>query len=550
VGIAFLVGTRLVAVLGSRLGISVPSEVEPVVLVLVFGVVTDYAIFFLSRLRGDLAAGVHGPAAAERALREIGPIVLAAGITVAVASAGLGVAELGFLRAFGPGLAISVAVGLLVSLTFVPAVLALAGRATFWPRGPGAGAAAEPARPGAVLRWATRRPLLAAVACVAALAPLALQADELRAANPLIRGLPADSEPVRAYRAAAAGLVPGLVAPTVIVIEAPELGDRRARLAGLQRAVAAAPGVAGVLGPAQVPLQGEPLGVTVAPEGDAARLFVVLEDDPLSARAIARLEGLRARLPALLAAAGLPAARASIAGDTALVAETVSRTGQDLGRVAPVVMLAVLVVTALFLRALVAPVVLLLVSVVAVLAALGLGAVLVQDVLGFDETTYFVPFAAAVLLVALGSDYNVYLVGGIWREARRRPFRDAVAAGAAQASAPISVASLVLAASFALLALVPVRPFRELALVMTLGCCSMPSSCAPCSCPQSSRCSDAGERGRAARRPTLRPARRRRPRRRARRPRRGRRPRRSGPRGGAASAGAHPGGATRRPPCG
>jgi RND superfamily putative drug exporter len=71
--------------------------------------------------------------------------------------------------------------------------------------------------------------------------------------------------------------------------------------------------------------------------------------------------------------------------------------------------------------------------------------------------------------VALGSDYNVFLAGRIWQEARRRPLREAVAVAGARAAAPITVAGIVLALSFALLALVPLRPFRELAFAMGVG---------------------------------------------------------------------------------
>jgi len=80
-----------------------------------------------------------------------------------------------------------------------------------------------------------------------------------------------------------------------------------------------------------------------------------------------------------------------------------------------------------------------------------------------------VPFAAAVLLIALGSDYNVFLAGRIWDEARGRSLKSAVASAGAHAAGPIAVAGLVLALSFALLALVPIRSFREIAFTMSIG---------------------------------------------------------------------------------
>jgi RND superfamily putative drug exporter len=108
-------------------------------------------------------------------------------------------------------------------------------------------------------------------------------------------------------------------------------------------------------------------------------------------------------------------------------------------------------------------------SVLALAATMGLGVYVFQDLLGYGELTYYVPFVASVLLVALGSDYNVFLAGRIWQEARTRPLREAVAVGGARAASAITVAGIVLALSFAVLGLVPVRPFRELAFLMSVG---------------------------------------------------------------------------------
>jgi RND superfamily putative drug exporter len=84
-------------------------------------------------------------------------------------------------------------------------------------------------------------------------------------------------------------------------------------------------------------------------------------------------------------------------------------------------------------------------------------------------TSFFVPFASAVLLVALGSDYNIFLVGRVWDEARSMPLRDALAVAAPDASRAIAVAGITLAASFAVLAIVPIRPMQQFAFVMAFG---------------------------------------------------------------------------------
>jgi RND superfamily putative drug exporter len=108
-------------------------------------------------------------------------------------------------------------------------------------------------------------------------------------------------------------------------------------------------------------------------------------------------------------------------------------------------------------------------SVLAVFATLGLTIGIGQHILGYGSLVYFVPFAAGVLLVSLGSDYNVFVVGRIWEEARRRPVADAVAVAAPQASRAITTAGVALAASFAMLAVIPLEQFRQIALAMALG---------------------------------------------------------------------------------
>lgn len=477
VAVTYLVAIRVVAWAGGNFGVSVPDEVQPVIVVLLFGILTDYAIFFLSRFRLRLAEGEPSRAAARRAADELLGTVLAAGLTVAGASAALLVAHLGFFQTFGPGLAAAVLLALAVAVTFIPAMLAIIGDRIFWPSRPGrempaqAGAEETPSRRpvrSRALRLASGRPLLTAAACGTVLLAAATGLLHLRVGQTLIRGLPSDSETHEAYVQASRGFAPGLLSPTTVLVEAPAIVGRRRATIFLQHELEQLPGVALVVGPAQQPLNAQ-LGAVYSRTRDAVRYLVVFNADPLGARAIARLRELRERLPGLTAAADLADARTSIAGDTALAEETVRLTGDDLGRVAPAALLMVLVALMIFLRALVAPVYLVASSVLALAASIGLTVYVFQGLLGYGELTYYVPFVASVLLVALGSDYNVFLTGRIWQEARQRPLGDAVAVGGTRAASAITVAGLVLALSFAVLALVPVRAFRELAFLMSVG---------------------------------------------------------------------------------
>ena len=110
-----------------------------------------------------------------------------------------------------------------------------------------------------------------------------------------------------------------------------------------------------------------------------------------------------------------------VGGETALVGEAIDAAVSDLSRVALVIALVILVLLALLLRALVAPFYLLAASVLALLAALGLTVWIFQGLLHYSGLVYYVPFVVAVLLISLGSDYNVFVVGRIWEEARSLP---------------------------------------------------------------------------------------------------------------------------------
>ena len=210
-------------------------------------------------------------------------------------------------------------------------------------------------------------------------------------------------------------------------------------------------------------------GAFLSSSGDAARYAVIFDHDPLAGIAVNDFKHLRAGMPDLVRSAGLSGVSVSFAGDTALVEETIGLMLHDLGRVALATLAIDLALLIVFLRALLAPLYLLAASVLAIGAALGLTTYVFQGVLRHQDLTYYVPFAAAVLLVSLGSDYNIFIVGRIWDEARGRGLRDAISLGAARATRPITIAGLTLALSFAMLAIVPLVPFWELAFALSAG---------------------------------------------------------------------------------
>lgn len=476
--VAYLVTVRGVAWVGQKADLTVPQEVEPMVVVILLGIVTDYAIFFLSGFRARLAAGDDRLEAARRTTARYLPIVFTAGLIVAAGTAALIVGKLEFFRAFGPGMALTALIGLLAATTLIPALLAIFGRAIFWPGKKAlTGTAPEELVPtgkpplrARIAHLATAKPAAAAIVLLtgAALLAAATGLRETSLGFTLVTGLPDRIETKKAADAAAQGFAAGVLAPTEVLLEGRELGSKHESLVHLEQLLERERGVAGVLGPREEP---DALieGAAVSTGGNAARYAVILQDDPLGGDAIDELRTLRDRMPALVQEAGLGGATVAFAGQTALAEETVSSTLGDLGRIALAALGINLLLLMLFLRSLVAPLFLLVASVLAVAATLGLTTYVFQSLLGYDTMTYYVPFAAAVLLVALGSDYNVFVVGQIRDEARRRPVREAVAVAAPRASRAITVAGVALAGSFALLAIVPLQAFHEIAFALAVG---------------------------------------------------------------------------------
>ena len=470
VAVSYLVSVRLVALVGQWLDISVAPEVEPIMVALLFGVVTDYGLFYMSRFRRRVRSGADPQRAAQETAEELTPLIVACGVAVAAGAMALAVADLGFLRAFGPGMALSVLVGLTVTITFMPALMAVSGRALLWPssvRAP----AVRAVRTGLLDRLivtAVQAPWRTTLVSLLLLAAMSSGLLWMNIGNPLIRGLPASSEPRQAYEQLSAAFAPGAVSPTTLVVSAPGIARQHEKLAAFQQILGDQPGVAGVIGPDTSPTQ-QGYGIVTSTTNNAVRYVLITEDDPLSATAVRLLRNLDSRTGDLLTAVGLPRARAVYAGDTAITGELIETAGGDLLRVGPLVLFAVALVLAVFLRAIVAPIYLVLLAALGPLAALGLAVAFFQGVLGHPEITYFVPLAAGVLLIALGSDYNIFLVGRIWDETDRLPLREAIVAAGSGASHAISAAGLVLSASFAALALVPLEAFHQLAFVLAAG---------------------------------------------------------------------------------
>lgn len=475
--VAYVISIGVVAWLAKTQGLQLQNQVEPIVVVLLLGVVTDYSVFFLSGMRGHIRRGEEPADAAREATAEVLPIIITAALLVAAGLATLRLASIGFVQTLGPAMAVVVLVSLGVSITFVPACMRIFCHRLFWP-GLGAERRVDPllTRTGAAVRRGVARGtstrLVALPVIVVVIGGLIIAASGLaftRLALTPIRGLEQSTPPTIAASAAERGFTGGILAPTELVLRAPGIGGRKHGLRRFVHALDAQPEVGAVFGPGIAPILHRFEPVFTSRDGSAVRYFVAFRHHPYSSAGIGDLSRLERAMPTLLANADLHGVGVLYAGDTALAKETTHRVYHDLLVVGLAVAAVNLVLLALFLRAMIAPLLLVASSALAIAATFGLTTYVFRHPFHTADFTYFVPLAVGVLLLSFGTDYNLFVVGRIWQEAETQTTAGAIRTAVPRASRAISIAGVALACSFAMLAIVPISPFREFAVAIGIG---------------------------------------------------------------------------------
>ncbi len=443
--IALLCAQAVVTLLARHADLTVNAQSASILTVLVVGAGTDYALLLVARYREELRLHTDRHEAMTEAVHRAGPAVLASGGTVVLGMLCLVAAQMNSTAGLGPVAAIGVAVTLLVLMTLLPALLVICGRWVFWPVRPTSGSA-EPsatgiwARVGAAIAPRPRATwivtsLLLLLACTAVLRldPSGLTQGES------FRGTP---ESV-AGDAAAARHFPAVAGNSVYVVTtAGSVGE-------VADAVAATDGIAQVAGPRVV--------------GDDALLEAALADPFDSPAAYATVDRLRTALD------DAGDGQALVGGNTALNLDVQNAAQRDNRVVIPLIMLVVLAVLAVLLRALVAPLLLIATVVLSFGAALGLSALVFDATIGVTATDSSFPLFVFVFLVALGIDYNIFLMTRVREEAVDHGTRRGALVGLAATGGVITSAGLVLAATFAVLGTLPLTFLTQLGVAVALG---------------------------------------------------------------------------------
>lgn len=445
--------------------ITLDGQAQGILFILVIGAATDYALLMVARFREALTQERSVVSAIRRAWRGAFEPILASGGTVIGGVLILLLSDLNSNRALGPVAAVGIAVAMASALTFLPALLTLVGRAAFFPFSPRVDDTAAHrsvpergiwARVAAVVE---RRPRTVWVATTLALAAAAAFAPAFDAAGVPQTDLVLGATESRSGQDVQARFFDaGSGAPTVVIGDAARAEDLVAAIEAVEGVALATASRSGSGGsPASRPLQ------TVTVDGRTlAQVEATLDFAPDGDEAIAVVGALRDAVRAVdpLAVVG---------GPTAVDLDTRATARSDLFRIIPLVLAVITLMLMALLRSVLAPVLLMATTVLSYLATLGVSGLVFEHVFGFPGADPVVPLFGFVFLVALGIDYNIFLTSRIREETPSRGTRPAVLFALRVTGGVITSAGVVLAATFAALAVIPLLFLAQIAFIVAFG---------------------------------------------------------------------------------
>ncbi|MFC0674391.1 MMPL family transporter [Brachybacterium hainanense] len=457
--------------------VTINGQVQGILFILVIGAATDYSLLLIARYREELREHAFPARASWRAVRGVLEPIAASGGTVIVGLLCLMLSDLGSNAALGPVASIGILCAVLTSLSFLPALLAVTGRVAFWPRAPRLGSphpvltgpeATGPfARIGRLVSSAPKRVAggVAALLVIGCGGLVLLQADGVPQSE-FVLGASQAREGQAVIDAHFPG---GSGSPTYVLAPADARADAARAISGTggvdELALIAQDSPSGSIPvdeTGEVPAEAArgPFAEARPTEIDGSILFSVTLEDPADSLEAERTVGsLREAVGPLGALVG---------GSTAVDLDTNDTSVRDRTLIIPIVLVAITAMLALLLRSLLAPLVLLATTVLSFGTALGISAGIFH-LIGQERSDPSVPLYAFVFLVALGIDYNIFLMTRVREETLEHGTREGTLRALSVTGGVITSAGVVLAATFAALLVIPIQFLLQLAIIVALG---------------------------------------------------------------------------------
>ena len=447
VGLAYGIAAAAVYGLVQADAVEVNGQTTSLLIVLMFGAGTDYCLLIVARFKEELRRTEDKHEAMARATERTGPAILSAGGTVFAAMLVLTLADLKSTQTMGPVLALGVVIMLVAGLTFLPAMLSALGRNAFWPSIPRHGS--EPRRTGRIWRrvghFVHDRPVIALTLSIAILGLGALGNLQDRGSLDFGEGFRDDPDSVVGQQVIEDELSAGQTAVTDVLVAPQAAEPVSAALAEAERVEGVAP-------------------IDTSEDGELERLAVTLDSDPFSDEATEAVPGLRAT------------AREAAGDETVLIGGTsaenydTTQTIQDDAKIiVPLTLVVIAIILGILLRAIVAPLYLVATVVLSYAFAIGASTLIFTEVFNQPDGDPGLPTFAFIFLVALGVDYNIFLISRIREESETHEIHDAVINGLERTGGVITSAGLILAGTFGALMALPLESLFQIGFTVALG---------------------------------------------------------------------------------
>ena len=458
--IVYVVVDKVIGLTTQAEWFSVDSQALSIMTILLFAVLTDYSLLIFSRYREELRRYESPSEAMRETMRHVNEPIFFSGSTIV-----LGVATLFFslyepYRNFAPAFAIAAIAMLIAGLTLLPALFALIGRKAFWPVIPKFGDVQEDRQSiwGKVANKVTKRPVMYLVPILLLLLIGAWNVTNMKESYDLIESFPEDLSSRVGYERLGESFSEGSLAPsTLLFVSDQELGMEETRLA-IEK-LENLPGIN------SISAQGNP----ASEDGKSAKFSITFEGNPYDKEALDAVKELRVKSESILKESGLTGTELFVAGESAKNADIRDINKRDTVVIMSIMTVLIAIMLGLQTRSIVAPIYMMGTILLSYAATLGLSLFLFDIFLGLDSINYRIPLYTFVFLIALGVDYSIMLIARIREEMKSMPFEDAVRRGVDRTGGVISSAGLILAATFLVLATMPIYELKLFGFIMALG---------------------------------------------------------------------------------
>ncbi|GAB6991215.1 MMPL family transporter [Paenibacillus pini] len=468
VGFAYGAVSPLLGMMASKGWITVDSQAISIMTVLLFGAGTDYCLFLISHFRHLLKEEGSKSKALLRSITESGGAIAMSGFTVVLALLALMLAKYGAYHRFAIPFSVSILVMVIASLTLVPALLAIFGRVSFFPfiprtpemeveraRKKGKPAPVrKPKRESWIGNLVVSKPWMIVIITLVVLGGLASFSTQVKFTYDIMSSFPKDMSSREGFDMIGKQFSEGELAPVKVIV------DAEGKEEALGKKLADLPYVDTVSQPAK----GEKNANIVAYD-------IELKMNPYSIEAMNHIPDLRKVAEQSLQDAGIaaPADKVWISGQTATQYDTKETGDRDTMIIIPVVIGMITLLLLVYLRSIVATIYLVLTVILSYFSALGLGWIIIHYGLGADAIQGAIPLYSFVFLVALGEDYNIFMISSIWKKRKYMPLKQAIKEGVGETSSVITSAGLILAGTFAVLASLPIQVLVQFGIITAVG---------------------------------------------------------------------------------